>query len=127
MTLTLSGATMPQDEVIAECGPMRWGAFKPALTEAVVEHLRPLQVGGLQVKAHCLALRECRRGAAAYRLPVGSPRPQTKYGQLMSDTAYIDAVLSRGAEAAAATAGRTLADVRDAMGFVPPFRATPRA
>ncbi len=33
-----------QDEVLAECGPMRWGAFKPLLADAVVEHLRPLQV-----------------------------------------------------------------------------------
>ncbi|KXZ50795.1 hypothetical protein GPECTOR_15g481 [Gonium pectorale] len=78
-----------KDEVIAECGPMRWGAFKPALTEAVVEHLRPLQ---------------------------------TKYAELMADQSYIDAVLAKGAEAASATADRTLMDVRDAMGFVPPFR-----
>lgn len=47
---------------------------------------------------------------------------QTKYGQLMSDVSYIDSVLAAGAEAAAATADRTLADARDAMGFVPPFK-----
>lgn len=48
---------------------------------------------------------------------------QAKYGELMADQSYIDAVLSKGAEAASATAEKTLADVRDAMGFVPPFRA----
>ncbi|KAG2440612.1 hypothetical protein HYH02_010191 [Chlamydomonas schloesseri] len=78
-----------KDEVLADVGGLRWGGFKPVLTEAVVEHLRPLQ---------------------------------TKYGQLMSDVSYIDSVLARGAEAAAATADRTLADARDAMGFVPPFK-----
>ncbi|PNW83659.1 hypothetical protein CHLRE_05g238322v5 [Chlamydomonas reinhardtii] len=78
-----------KDEVLADVGGMRWGGFKPVLTEAVVEHLRPLQ---------------------------------TKYGQLMSDVSYIDSVLAAGAEAAAATADRTLADARDAMGFVPPFK-----
>ncbi|KAG2422238.1 hypothetical protein HXX76_016191 [Chlamydomonas incerta] len=78
-----------KDEVLADVGGLRWGGFKPVLTDAVVEHLRPLQ---------------------------------TKYGQLMSDVSYIDSVLARGAEAAAATADRTLADARDAMGFVPPFK-----
>lgn len=78
-----------KDEVLAECGPMRWGAFKPLLADAVVEHLRPLQ---------------------------------TKYTELMSDTTYVDGVLAAGAEAASAVAERTLADVRDAMGFVPPYR-----
>ena len=32
-----------QDEVIADVGRLRWGEFKPVLTEAVVEHLRPIQ------------------------------------------------------------------------------------
>jgi tryptophanyl-tRNA synthetase len=44
----------------------------------------------------------------------------------MSDQAYIDAVLAKGAEAASETADKTLADVRDAMGFVPPFRTRAR-
>lgn len=32
-----------QDEVVAEVADMSWGSFKPVLTEAVVEHLRPVQ------------------------------------------------------------------------------------
>ena len=34
---------MTRDEVLAECGAMRWGEFKPALTDAVVAHLEPIQ------------------------------------------------------------------------------------
>uniref|UniRef100_A0A7R9V1U2 tryptophan--tRNA ligase n=1 Tax=Chlamydomonas euryale TaxID=1486919 RepID=A0A7R9V1U2_9CHLO len=47
---------------------------------------------------------------------------QTKYADLMSDPAYIDSVLTRGADAANETAARTLADCKDAMGFVLPRR-----
>ncbi|GIL48829.1 hypothetical protein Vafri_5251 [Volvox africanus] len=78
-----------KDEVISECSSMRWGGFKPLLTDAIIEHLRPLQ---------------------------------SKYAELMADQSYIDAVLDKGAEAASMTADKTLADVRDAMGFVAPFR-----
>jgi len=34
---------MTKEEVIAECGAMRWGDFKPALTDAVVAHFEPIQ------------------------------------------------------------------------------------
>ncbi|GIL69372.1 hypothetical protein Vretifemale_326 [Volvox reticuliferus] len=78
-----------KDEVLAECSAMRWGGFKPLLTDAIIEHLRPLQ---------------------------------SKYAELMAEQSYIDAVLAKGAEAASMTADKTLADVRDAMGFVAPFR-----
>ena len=33
-----------QDEVVAECASLRWGNFKPQLADAIIEHLRPLQV-----------------------------------------------------------------------------------
>ncbi|XP_024391901.1 uncharacterized protein [Physcomitrium patens] len=32
-----------QQEVIAECGEMSWGQFKPVLTDALVAHLQPIQ------------------------------------------------------------------------------------
>lgn len=32
-----------QDEVIAEVAGQSWGSFKPLLTDAVVDHLRPVQ------------------------------------------------------------------------------------
>eukprot|EP00617_Octactis_speculum_P023800 CAMPEP_0185765822 /NCGR_PEP_ID=MMETSP1174-20130828/33073_1 /TAXON_ID=35687 /ORGANISM="Dictyocha speculum, Strain CCMP1381" /LENGTH=390 /DNA_ID=CAMNT_0028449191 /DNA_START=139 /DNA_END=1312 /DNA_ORIENTATION=+ len=43
--LTIYQATsgLSREAVLAEVSDMRWGAFKPILTEAVVEHLRPLQ------------------------------------------------------------------------------------
>lgn len=35
---------MTQEEVLAECGVMRWGDFKPVLTDAIIAHLEPIQV-----------------------------------------------------------------------------------
>lgn len=35
---------MTQEEVLAECGAMRWGDFKPVLTDAIIAHLEPIQV-----------------------------------------------------------------------------------
>ena len=32
-----------QESVLAECGSMRWGDFKPRLADALVEHIRPIQ------------------------------------------------------------------------------------
>ena len=40
----------------------------------------------------------------------------------MADPAYIDSVLATGADAASDAANRTLADVRDAMGFLAPYK-----
>ena len=34
---------LSQEEVLAECGSMRWGDFKPRLTDAVIDHLSPIQ------------------------------------------------------------------------------------
>jgi tryptophanyl-tRNA synthetase len=76
---------LSRDEVIAECGNMRWGDFKPALTEAVINHLAPIQ---------------------------------TKYYDIMEEPGYLDGVLARGADAANEVAEKTVADVRDAMGFM---------
>ena len=39
----------------------------------------------------------------------------------MSDRNYLDSVLRDGAEKASAVANQTLARVKDAMGFLPPF------
>mmetsp|Transcript_11020 Transcript_11020/g.35002 ORF Transcript_11020/g.35002 Transcript_11020/m.35002 type:complete len:455 (-) Transcript_11020:23-1387(-) len=32
-----------QDEVLAECGGMNWGTFKPLLADALIAHLEPIQ------------------------------------------------------------------------------------
>ena len=39
--LACSGKT--REEIAAEVKDMRWGEFKPVLTEAVVNHLKPIQ------------------------------------------------------------------------------------
>ena len=64
---------------------MRWGEFKPALTDAVVSHLGPIQ---------------------------------SRYFEIMDEPGYLDGVLARGADAANEVAEKTVADVRDAMGFL---------
>ena len=76
---------MTRDEVLAECGAMRWGEFKPALTDAVVAHLEPIQA---------------------------------RYADIIGEEGYLDSVLARGADAANEVAEKTVADVRDAMGFM---------
>ena len=76
---------MSREETLAECGAMRWGDFKPALTDAVVNHLEPIQ---------------------------------SRYREIMEEPGYLDGVLARGAEAANEVAEKTVADVRDAMGFL---------
>ena len=39
-------------EVIAECGEMSWGQFKPVLTDALIAHLQPIQVPSLHSRVH---------------------------------------------------------------------------
>jgi hypothetical protein len=43
-----------------------------------------------------------------------------RYNELMSDAAYVDSVLAKGAATANETAQRTLDNCKDAMGFVVP-------
>eukprot|EP00983_Pelagomonas_calceolata_P055268 1144074-Pelagomonas_calceolata.AAC.3 len=43
LTLYQLASGRSREEVLAECASMRWGTFKPLLTDALVEHLRPLQ------------------------------------------------------------------------------------
>ena len=76
---------LSREETLAACGEMRWGEFKPALTDAVVSHLSPIQ---------------------------------SRYFEIMEEPGYLDGVLARGADAANEVAEKTVADVRDAMGFL---------
>lgn len=46
---------------------------------------------------------------------------QTRYHELMSDRDYLNRVLREGAEKASSVADRTLARVKDALGFLPPL------
>jgi tryptophanyl-tRNA synthetase len=45
---------------------------------------------------------------------------QSRYAEIRAEEGYLDDVLAQGAERAAAAAAGTLADARDALGFVPP-------
>ncbi|KAK4401191.1 Tryptophan--tRNA ligase, chloroplastic/mitochondrial [Sesamum angolense] len=74
-----------KQEVVEECQDMNWGSFKPLLTDALVDHLHPIQ---------------------------------TRYAEIMSDTAYLDNILAEGASKATAIADVTLSNVYQAMGFL---------
>jgi tryptophanyl-tRNA synthetase len=43
---------------------------------------------------------------------------QSRYNEIMDEPGYLDGVLARGADAANEVAEKTVADVRDAMGFL---------
>ena len=43
LTLYMLMSGKPKDIVAAECQDLGWGQFKPLLTEATIEHLRPIQ------------------------------------------------------------------------------------
>ena len=89
LTLYQLASGRSKAEVASEVAAMRWGGFKPLLTDALIAHLGPIQ---------------------------------GRYKELMADAGAIDAVLAAGAEAANETAQLTLANVKDAMGFVPPYK-----
>ncbi|KAL9313474.1 hypothetical protein ACSQ67_018926 [Phaseolus vulgaris] len=74
-----------KEEVVEECQNMNWGTFKPLLTDALIDHLHPIQV---------------------------------RYEEIMSDSGYLDEVLTQGAKNAAEIADTTLHNVYQAMGFL---------
>ena len=74
------------EEVEAEFAGSRYGDFKVATAEAVVEYLRPVR---------------------------------ERYAELRADEPALERALAEGAGKARAIAGRTLADVRQAMGLGP--------
>ncbi|KAJ4708111.1 Tryptophan-tRNA ligase [Melia azedarach] len=79
----ISGKT--KQEVTEECRDMNWGAFKTLLTDALIEHLHPIQV---------------------------------RYEEIISDSAYLDGVLAKGAAKATDIADVTLNNIYQAMGFL---------
>jgi tryptophanyl-tRNA synthetase len=51
LTLYMLMSGKPKDVVANECQDLGWGQFKPLLTEATIEHLRPIQAKYHQVMA----------------------------------------------------------------------------
>ena len=47
---------------------------------------------------------------------------QKRYAEIIADPSYVDAILAEGAIKANEIANKTLKDVYDAMGFMPPKR-----
>lgn len=84
LTLYMLMSGKPKAEVAIECQDLGWGQFKPLLTEATIEHLRPIQA---------------------------------QYHEVMADRTYLESILRDGRERAEILANRTLADVKNALGF----------
>lgn len=113
----------------AGAGSIAKGAWPLHILRAGIWHMRWRFEKSLVHAQECThALRGCQTCLlACLHMPV--PRACARacvlgrrYAELMGDLTYIDSVLAHGAEAANITASRTLADCRDAMGFVPPFK-----
>lgn len=51
----MGGSNFLMQEVAEECKDMNWGAFKPVLTDALIDHLHPIQVSAILL-AYCLHL-----------------------------------------------------------------------
>jgi tryptophanyl-tRNA synthetase len=51
LTLYMLMSGKPKAAVAAECQDLGWGQFKPLLTEATIEHLRPIQAKYQEVMA----------------------------------------------------------------------------
>lgn len=86
LTIYQLATGMTKEAVAAECSGLRWGQFKPMLSEALIAHLSPLQ---------------------------------TRYNEVMADPAMLDRILLKGADQAAESANRTLANAYQAMGYYP--------
>ncbi|KAF6141747.1 hypothetical protein GIB67_027925 [Kingdonia uniflora] len=112
-----------KQEVTQECQDMNWGTFKPLLTDALIDHLHPIQDTVESSKRKMVSsLREPGCGCSIithFGVPVLSSLLKVRYEEIMSDSAYLDRVLVEGASKAADIAGATLNNVRQAMGFLP--------
>ena len=74
-----------------------------------------------EVAAECAALRWADFKPRLADALVAHLEPlQARYNQIVKEDGHLDDVLAAGAERAAAVANATLADARDALGFVPP-------
>ena len=66
LTLYQLSTGLTKDEVVAEVGEMSWGQFKPALTDALVAHLEPIQARYAEIADDQGALdAELKKGADA--------------------------------------------------------------
>ncbi|CAG9460757.1 unnamed protein product [Pedinophyceae sp. YPF-701] len=66
LTLYALATGKSREEVLAECGAMRWGQFKPTLADALVAHLEPIQKKYAEVREDPAYLDEVlRRGEEA--------------------------------------------------------------
>ncbi|KAL3633486.1 Tryptophan--tRNA ligase, chloroplastic/mitochondrial [Castilleja foliolosa] len=85
-----------KQEVVGECQDMNWGTFKPLLTDALIDHLHPIQL-------------------ESYYNP---GLKMVRYAEIMLDPTYLDNILAEGASKATSIADVTINNVYQAMGFL---------
>jgi hypothetical protein len=138
LLLLLFMALLPlQDEVLSDIEGKNWGAFKPMLADAftcVHPHLLPSAAAAAAAVHGCCCLQDevlldvegknwgAFKPLLADALIAHLEPIQSKYTAIMADPSHVDAVLDKGAAAAAETANATLNLVKDAMGFLVPKR-----
>lgn len=142
-------------EVASECQNMNWGTFKPVLTDALIDHLQPIQVYisfsyaalcGFYMQTHIKFLLITGSFMIYFlwflswastlvcsvpsilrttHVDFSSPNLQERYREITSDSGHLDKVLAEGASRATEIAESTLKNVYQAMGFLRRWRPPP--
>ena len=102
--LNIYAAVQPhrsRDDIVNEVKEMTWGAFKPLLADAIIEHLLPIQT-----KYH--------------EIMQSNEKGKTSNSMTVEENEYLSQVLQDGAASANKIASQTLHRVKVAMGFVIP-------
>ncbi|THG10291.1 hypothetical protein TEA_010551 [Camellia sinensis var. sinensis] len=104
-----------KQEVAQECQDMNWGTFKNLLTDALIDHLDPIQVFPPKCDAFMIS---CIQLLIYYVVLKHLRCILLRYEEIISDAGYLDRVLAEGARKAAGIADVTVNNVYQAMGFL---------
>ena len=98
---------------------------RPEVTNLLSIYMLVTDKSKEEVAAECASMRWGNFKPILAEALVEHLRPiQSRYDEIMGDRSQLDALLADGAAKANVIAESTLADVRDAMGFLPPRRAS---
>ncbi|GMN40013.1 hypothetical protein TIFTF001_009244 [Ficus carica] len=106
----VSGRT--KEEVAQECQGLNWGTFKSVLTDALIDHLHPIQFSLIAPSP------DIAYSSSEINLFYSRKQFFVRYDEIISDVAYLDRILAEGAAKASEIADSTLNNVYQAMGFL---------
>ncbi|KAJ0031418.1 hypothetical protein Pint_12872 [Pistacia integerrima] len=111
-------------EVAEECHNMNWGTFKSVLTDALIEHLHPIQLLMCVKLVRMSTIGACNvdffSSVYVYAVVLFFQMYDSvvRHAEIISDSTYLDKVLAEGASKAGDIADATLNNVYQAMGFL---------